>query len=437
MKSFTIIGAGVTGLSLGITLLNHGHSVVILESQASPGGSCRAELKFGEKALVDLGAAIMPMLFTSKFFRENGILEDVEFARPDIVFSQLSTTQRNRHFARHRLPDDSHAVRVLRWTMKYGLRIHDVEGLLARNFARLALFPHRLMITSAGCVLLGILAKVPNRDRALVLGLHRHVPSKNIVLSSCASFLMGLVGVQMGWPIPIGGSGQITDSLTARFKQLGGELRLGHRVETLHQIESDALILAGGSQLVERILGRSERGNFGAEIVKTDFLLSGPIPWKDACLKVSSTIHLGDALPGSDSEWGVICCPSEFDSSRAPEGYVVWAYKRLIGSPKFQTIEDEIEVHAPGFKSLIIASETTRADDFRKWNEAIDGGDILDGAFQWRMLLDAIHPGARTRRRDPEFRQPTYIIGSQTFPGPGIHGIAGGNFGRWLSLRSK
>ena len=129
---------------------------------------------------------------------------------------------------------------------------------------------------------------------------------------------------------------------------------------------------------------------------KVDFLLDGPIPWRDARLAGAGTVHLGgtaaeirraedDVAAGRmpARPFVMLCQQQAADPSRATgpaRGHtVVWSYAHVPhGHPGDvrPLIEAEVERHAPGFRDRIEAAVAMRPADLEAWNPNLVGGDI-------------------------------------------------------------
>ena len=117
--------------------------------------------------------------------------------------------------------------------------------------------------------------------------------------------------------------------------------------------------------------------------------------------------------------------PTIIDPTRAPVGqHVLWTYCHIpAGSTVDMTesIEQQIDRFAPGFRNLILARHAMGPADLEEWNPNLVGGDIAGGRTdRLRMLF---RPGFSL---DPYTAGPgLYLCSSSTPPGPGVHGMAG------------
>src|SRR4030095_10759684 len=104
-------------------------------------------------------------------------------------------------------------------------------------------------------------------------------------------------------------------------------------------------------------------------VLKVDWALSSPIPWRAAGCRRAGTIHLGGTLDeiaasargawdrrGSDRPFVLLSQPTVVDASRAPAGrHIAWAYCHVPGGSTvdmLDRIERQIERFAPGFRDF-------------------------------------------------------------------------------------
>src|SRR5256885_11289959 len=80
--------------------------------------------------------------------------------------------------------------------------------------------------------------------RALYAGIaaHSFLPLEAPV-SSAFGLVLGLAGHAVGWPIPRGGSQQISNALAAYLRELGGRIEVNHRIENLRDLPKSRAIL--------------------------------------------------------------------------------------------------------------------------------------------------------------------------------------------------
>ena len=143
--------------------------------------------------------------------------------------------------------------------------------------------------------------------RALFGGIaaHSFLPLEAPV-SSAFALVLGLAGHAVGWPIPRGGSQQISNALAGYLRELGGKIEMNHRIENLNDLPKSRAILLdvsvweflriAGQQLPSRYRRRLESFRHAPGIFKIDYALSEPIPWKAEACRRAGTIHLGGGI---------------------------------------------------------------------------------------------------------------------------------------------
>jgi len=267
--------------------------------------------------------------------------------------------------------------------------------------------------------------------------------------SAAFGLVLGMTGHALGWPIPRGGSQQISNALASLLKSLSGEIVTGWRVEGIDELPKARVVLLDltprqllrlfGDKMPPDYRRKLERFSYGPGVFKMDFALDGPIPWTAEVCRRAGTVHVcgtleeiarseRDASGGKHPErpYVLLSQPSVFDPSRAPEGrHTVWTYCHVPGSSSFDMaprIESQIERFAPGFQDRILARHAENCADLEKKNANLVGGSINGGANDfWHLLARPIARVAPYRMPIPGF----YICSSSTPPGGGVHGMCG------------
>jgi phytoene dehydrogenase-like protein len=295
--------------------------------------------------------------------------------------------------------------------------------------------------------------------RALFAGIaaHSFLPLE-ATASSAFALVLGLAGHAVGWPIPRGGSQQISNALAACLRELGGKIEVNHRIENLRDLPKSRAILLdvsvweflriAGQQLPSRYRSQLESFRHGPGVFKIDYALSEPIPWKAEACRRAGTIHLGggiDEIAAAEREvvrgkiperpFVLVAQQSLFDETRAPRGqHTLWAYCHVpfnCDTDMSDQIESQIERFAPGFRDCILARHTTAATDLARSNPNLAGGDINGGAANLMQLI------ARPILSATPYRTPlrgVYLCSASTPPGGGVHGMCGYHAAR-LALR--
>lgn len=452
-----IIGSGPNGLSAAIFLQQAGLSVLLLEAKETIGGGLRS----GELTLPgyvhDICSAIHPLAVNSPFFRNLPLGQHgLEYIYPEIA-------------AAH--PLDGGTASILKGSVNQTAALlgadqkayHDLLDPLIKGWTEMAAdilapfhFPkYPIDMAAFGLNALSRASSLVKRfkskeARALWAGMAAH---SMLPLSAFATSAAGLVllaaGHAGGWPISIGGSQSIANSLSSFFRSLGGKIETGVRVRSMSDIPSARIILFDltPKQVLEIAGGlfspvykyQLERYRYGMGIFKIDWALDGPIPFTASECRNAGTVHLGNTYEEiAESEkltsqgkhpekpFVLLAQQSLFDRSRAPEGkHTAWAYCHVPNGSEMDmtdAIERQVERFAPGFRDLILAKHTMNTKEVEAYNPNYIGGDIAGGSNDIGQLF------SRPALRYSPYRTSAkgiYICSSSTPPGGGVHGMCG------------
>jgi phytoene dehydrogenase-like protein len=278
--------------------------------------------------------------------------------------------------------------------------------------------------------------------RALFAGnaAHSVMPLTRPLSSAAGLVLQGAAHVG-GWPVVEGGSQALTEAMASMLRGLGGEIRLGVRVERLDELEDARLTLCDVTPRqflkmapVRHGMRRSlERWRYGPGVFKIDYALSEPIPWRASECRRAATVHLGGSMEEiAASEAGVagaapfclLVQPSLFDPTRAPVGrHTAWVYCHVPNGSALdwsRQIEAQIERFAPGFQECVLARRTQTTAQMEAWDANLVGGDISGGSMDLgQTMLRPTASGYGTGIAG------TYLCSSSTAPGGGVHGMCG------------
>jgi len=269
-------------------------------------------------------------------------------------------------------------------------------------------------------------------------------------MTAAFGLVFGALGMTTGWPVARGGSQAIADALVKVLQQHGGKIEYDTEISDLRDLDSyDALVLdlvpsqilqMGGTNLSASYERQLRKWRYGTGVYKVDYLLDGPVPWRDVRVAEAGTVHVGgnlDELQTAESAvargktpmkpFVMLSQQQHADPSRSTrlDRHVVWTYAHVPnGCPhNMRTlIEAQVERFAPGFRERIIAAVEHSPADLERWNPNLVGGDIgggaLDGMQQVFRPVVGTHPYRAGRRG-------LYVCSSSTPPGGGVHGMGG------------
>jgi phytoene dehydrogenase-like protein len=453
-----VVGSGPNGLAAAIALAQAGKSVQVFEANETIGGGCRSAELTLPGFIHDTCAAIHPLAPASPFFRTlplhdfglSWIQPPIALAHPFDDGTAATFTQSIEETASS-LGEDGEA-----WSKVFTPLVKDFDLLLDALLGPFRLPRHPIALAKFGLPALlpmdrFVRARFKDKyARALFTGMAAHsMLDLSRPVTTAIGLVLGLVGHAVGWPIPKGGSQNISDALAAHLRSLGGTIQTGTRVTSLELAQgADAVLFNTTPRQFLEIAGdevpapyRRTLGNYryGPGVFKIDWALDGPVPWTaEACTR-AGTVHLGptfeeivaaehDVTQGRHPErpYVLLAQQSLFDDTRAPEGkHTLWGYCHVpSGSTVDMTdrIEAQVERFAPGFRDRIIGRATKNAVEMEAWNANFVGGDINAGMQDWRQLFTRPAP-----RVDP-YSTPNprfYFASSSAPPGGGVHGMAG------------
>ena len=451
-----VVGAGPNGLAAAIELAKKGKRVCVYEANERIGGSASSKELTLPGFVHDICSAVHPLGVGSPFFQSLSLKgHGLEFIFPPAAVAHPF--------------DDGTALLLYKSVQKTSAQL----GADARSYVRLfepivrdwkilapqllgpiTLPSHPFAMTRFGLSAIrsasGFLKSrfKEDRTRAFFAGSVAH---SCLSLDHLGTTAFGLVlitlGHVFGWPVPRGGTQNISEALAAHLKSLGGEIVTGVRVESIDDLPAARCVLFDVTprQLL-RILGDGLSASFknklnnyryGPAAFKLDWALDGPVPWRATECTQAATVHLGGSFAEIEASekavWEGKCAerpfvlvaqPSLFDSSRAPEGkHTLWAYCHVPNGSDFDMtdrIEAQLERFAPGFRSRILARSVMPPAQLERHNANLVGGDINGGVATINQLFTrpTIHTYS-TSLKD------VYICSSSTPPGGGVHGMCG------------
>jgi phytoene dehydrogenase-like protein len=509
MPDAVVVGAGPNGLVAANLLADRGWSVTVLEAAHEPGGAVRSTELIEPGFVNDMFSAFYPFACVSPAI--TGLkLEDhgLRWCRAPLVLAHpapdgtcpvLSTDIDETAASLDAChPGDGDAWRRLydKW-----LRLRD--PLLAALFvptppiaasARLAASAWSDGWTRVARFALLSARRMGEEEfgsdaaRRLLAGSALHADlSPEAVLGGFFAWVLCALGQDVGWPVPEGGSGQLTAALVARLRARGGEVVCDSPVERVvvrnrravavrtrgEEIPATRAVLAdvgapalyldlvGAEHLSAKVVDDVRRFVWDNATIKVDWNLDRPIPWSSEAACRAGTLHLAesvDSLTESASALARGLIPatpflimgqqSMTDPTRMPPGAeTVWAYSHVpreirgdaageIGMPFDKSglerfadrMEREIEQLAPGFCAAVRGRHLMGPADLEAENANLVGGAIGAGTSQLYQQL-VFRPVPGLGRPETPIRG-LYLASASAHPGGGVHGACGANAAR-------
>ncbi|HPT95132.1 MAG TPA: NAD(P)/FAD-dependent oxidoreductase [Microbacteriaceae bacterium] len=457
MTTATVVGSGPNGLAAAIRLAQAGVRVTVVEAEPTIGGGARtAELTL-PGVRHDVGATAMPGLMSSPFFRSLGLerhglrlrRHEAALAHPlddgttALLWEDLSRTAQG-------LGADGAA-----WARAFGPLVRGYDSVVEDTFAPLVHWPrHPIALAQTG-LRAAVPATLFNRRfaaepaRALFAGAAAHGFTRHDTPLSAAIGVMLITAAHAsGWPIVEGGSSGLIAALEAELRALGGRIETGRRVTDAAALGTDLVLLSVPPRTALRLLGddvpaatRRAWARFrpGPAAFKVDYAIEGDIPWAAPDARRAGIVHLGGsageiaaveraAVSGRMPERPFVLVAQQYlaDPTRSAGGAnPVWAYAHVpagFDGDASAAVLAQIERFAPGVREQIVATHVSGPQELAAHNGAFLGGDIGGGANTALQLIARPRLGYAAYRGR---RGRTYLCGSSTPPGGGVHGMAG------------
>ncbi|MDN5821518.1 MAG: NAD(P)/FAD-dependent oxidoreductase, partial [Brachybacterium sp.] len=414
-----VVGSGPNGLAAAVTLARAGLSVQVLESEDTLGGGARTlDLGLAPGIVHDICSAAHPLALASPFFAAfdveargvRAIAPTASYAQP-LDHEPAAIAWRDAERTADGLGTDGRAWRATLGTLSrhqdlvVELALGDKRSLppALLDPATLAVAPlFGALIAAQGTPAWGLPFRT-ERARALFSGVAAHAigPMPSLAMAATAG-LLGTIAHGVGWPLPVGGSQSIIDTLVADLRAHGGTLRTDHHVRSWRDVPTARAVLLDtpapaaadilGTRLpasLERALRRFPHGD---GVAKVDFVLSGPVPWRDPEVGEAGTQHLGGTraqMAHAEAEVAagrlparpmtLVSDPSVVDPGRIHHGLrPLWAYAHVPAgdtTDPTELVTAQIERFAPGFRDLIVAARGIPASELAAHNPALVGGD--------------------------------------------------------------
>jgi phytoene dehydrogenase-like protein len=492
-----VIGAGHNGLVAAAMLADAGWDVLVLEAQPEPGGAVRsAELTPGY--VTDLFSSFYPMTvaspaITALHLEDHGLRWSHAPAvvghpasatddDPPILYRDPARTATE--FERRAPADGENWWRIVTLWEKIKSPLLDamlspfppvfpaIRLLLKLGTADAARLAH-LLVQPANTMVEHLFdGEAP---RLLLLGnaMHADVPAE-APGSGVFGFLMTMLGQDVGWPVPVGGSGQLTAALVNRARSAGAAIECNQNVATIEVRGGRAVgVTTSGGRTVRARRAvvadvtaprlfcemlpadavsaglRDELEHFvwDPPVVKVNYALDGKIPWRCARLADAGTVHLGadgDGLVRWMADLNTRVVPEHpfmllgqtttADPSRSPAGTEsVWAYTHLprnvaddnSAERLAKAVDHVIEEHAPSFGSHVVDRSVQRPSDLEASDANLHLGALNGGTAQLQQML-VFRPAPGMGRAETPVER-LYLGSASATPGGSVHGACGRN----------
>jgi len=509
-----VIGAGPNGLVAGNVLADAGWSVTVLEAQPDVGGACRSDRELHPDFVHDTFSAFYPLGAASPTMRVLGLEEyGVRWVHAPAVLGNPLPDGRwaLMHRDRERTAgwmDDVQPGDGDAWLELVRLWDHIGDAMVDAMMApfppvRAGLRFAPKLVRHGGLDLLQTMlspvvdvARSRFRGPAAGLLLAGNAAHSDIPLTSPGSGLLGvmmtMLGQTVGFPVPEGGAGMLTQALARRLQDRGGTVECdrevtavevtdgratavrtadGQRVVARHAVLADvAAPTLFESLLEDRFVPDRVRRGLGSfrldpGTVKVDWALDGPVPWANPPEVVPGTVHVTDSLEDLAEALGQVAAGviperpflitglmTTSDPTRSPAGTEsMWAYAHVPqpdpavrdggdGSVRgtwdrddcerfADRMQERLEVHAPGFGSRIRARRVLGPRELEARDANLIGGAVGGGSAQLQQEL-VFRPVPGLRGRAETGIPGLYLASAAAHPGGGVHGACGNNAAR-------
>lgn len=460
MATAIVVGSGPNGLAAATMLSRAGVNVTVVEASEVLGGGARSVESPIDGLIQDHCAAVHPMAPGSAYFKSLDLegmgvkwayapidaAHPLDSGDPGLLYTSITDTARGL------------GVDGDRWETAFGPLSRSFDKLSTMIMSPMLRVPrHPLLLARMGLVSSpppAAVAKIfkTERARALFMGVAAHAvqPLTQPLVTGIGAGII-IAGHSVGWPVIAGGTGVFTDAHISMLRKRGVKFETGQRISRLYELPPhDIVMLDVHPRIAAGILSEQQpamarkafrRFRSGPAAFKIDFAVQNGIPWRDAEVGRSGTVHLGGTAKEimiAESEIAIGRMPdrpfvligqqSVADPTRANGSIVpIYAYAHVptgYGGDATGHIIAQIERFAPGFRERIIEMRVRTPAQSESENANFVGGDILTGAKSPMQFL--LGPRVGLHPYDTSARG-IYLCSASTPPGPGIHGMGGYN----------
>ncbi|WP_377644873.1 phytoene desaturase family protein [Oryzobacter terrae] len=492
-----VVGAGPNGLVAANALGDAGWDVVLVEAQDEVGGAVRSAEVTAPGFVSDLFSAFYPLAAASPVIRDLGLeSHGLTWRRAPDVMAHAFPDGRGA-VLRGRADDTAAGLEeaaagdgeawlrmVAGWDrirdplldalftpfppVRAGARMARRLGVAGGlDFARLGLLSVRRLAEEEFS---------GEEARVLLSGNAMHTDmSPDSAGSALFGWLLVMLGQDVGFPVPEGGSGSLAGALRRRAESLGVQVRCGvpvtsvdvsggravgvrladgtsvrARYGVLADVPATALYgsLVGREHLPARLVRDVENFEWDDATLKLNWALDAPIPWSAPTVRAAGTVHLGtdhDGLVDVAADLSVGRMPRDpfillgqmttTDPTRSPEGTEsAWAYTHLpralahdeaaVGR-QVERMEQCVEGVAPGFLATVRGRYVQSPASLEDADASLSRGALNAGTAALHQQL-VLRPTRGLGR--PETPVPgLFLAGASAHPGGGVHGACGWN----------
>ncbi len=512
-----VVGAGPNGLVAANHLADAGWSVLVLEAQPEVGGAVRSDREVHPDYVHDTFSAFYPLAAASETIRSFRLEEHglTWVHAPAVLGNPLpggewALLHRDRAVtaaladAAHPGDGEAWLDLVAQWDVmgdavvrslispfppvRAGLsalrRLPAAGGL---DFVRMMLTP----VTDIGRQRFG--GEAP---RILLAGNAGHA---DIPLDASGSGVLGvllcMLGQTVGFPVPEGGSGMLSQALARRFESQGGEVRCDAEVTRIEVEGGRAVAVRVGEEryvatravladvVASKLYGglvplddlpaavRRQMRVFQMDpgTVKVDWALDGPVPWTSPPAHDPGTFHVADSVAQMSEALAQVTAGivpdapfllagqmTTSDPTRSPAGTEsLWAYTHVphrstadAGGVVRGTwdrddcerfadrMQRRIEEHAPDFASRVVARRVLGPRELEARDANLVGGAVNGGTANLHQQL-VFRPVPSSWGRAESRIGALYLASASAHPGGGVHGAPGMNAARAALAHSR
>jgi len=513
-----VVGAGPNGLVCANKLIDAGWSVLLLEAQPDVGGAVRSDREVHPEFVHDTFSAFYPLAAVSPTITSFGLeAHGLRWRHaPSVLGHPLpdgdwAVLHRDRDVtaagfdSRHPGDGDAWLRLCAEWDqigphligallspfppVRHGLgalaALRKVGGL---NYVKTLLTP----AAEIGRQRFGGVA-----PRVLLAGNAAHA---DIPLDAPGSGLMAMLlcmmGQTVGFPVPEGGAGQLTQALARRLRAKGGQIRTGAEVTRIEVDRGRAVAvrtadgerfgvrravvadvhaptlytrLLDPADVPARTLSALRSFDLDPATIKVDWALDGLVPWTGAPEHAPGTVHIAASVEemtvamtqvragvvpadpfmltgqmttsdptrspaGTESFWAYTHVP-QVVTSDAGDGSVRGAWDRDDCERLADRMQARLESAAPGFGSKVLARRVLGPRELEARDANLVGGALNGGTAQLHQQL-VFRPVPGLGRAETPIRG-LFLGSASAHPGGGVHGACGSNAARAALLHAR